>query len=131
MIAKTPEEIAILREGGKRLARHVRIIAAMVNPGANSAELEAKAREMVARDGDEMAFFEYKTKRGKKRLSSPPPVFREERILPPPPPPGTRGGGKGGGWLLLFFFRKQKKGFFPPPGGWGPRGEIRCFPRFV
>ena len=65
MIAKTPEEIAILREGGKRLARHVRIIAAMVKPGANSAELEAKAREMVARDGDEMAFFEYKTKRDK------------------------------------------------------------------
>jgi methionyl aminopeptidase len=65
MIAKTPEEIAILREGGERLARHVRTLAGMVKPGANSAELEAKAREMVARDGDEMAFFEYKTKRDK------------------------------------------------------------------
>ena len=65
MIAKTPEELAILRAGGKRLAQHVAALAAMVKPGVNSADLEKKAREMVAADGDEMAFFGYKTKRDK------------------------------------------------------------------
>jgi len=65
MIAKTPEELAILRAGGKRLAQHVAALAAMVKPGVNSADLEKKARELVAADGDEMAFFGYKTKRDK------------------------------------------------------------------
>src|SRR3989344_830783 len=59
MIAKTKEEIEILREGGRRLARHVRRLREMVHPGVTAAELEAKAREMVASDGDEMAFFGY------------------------------------------------------------------------
>ncbi len=60
MIAKTKEEIAILREGGKRLARHVRVLSEMVVPGVSAAELEKRARELVAADGDEMAFFGYK-----------------------------------------------------------------------
>ncbi|RJQ34576.1 type I methionyl aminopeptidase [Candidatus Parcubacteria bacterium] len=65
MIARTQKDIDILREGGRRLARHVRTLAGMVKPGINSAELEKKAREMVAADGDEMAFFGYRTKRDK------------------------------------------------------------------
>ena len=63
MIATTAEQIEILREGGRRLARHVRIISEMVKPGITSAELEAKAREMVAKDGDVPAFLGYKGKR--------------------------------------------------------------------
>src|SRR3989344_5969354 len=59
MIAKTQEEIEILREGGKRLARHVRILSEMVKPGVTGAELEAKAREMVQAEWDEMAFYKY------------------------------------------------------------------------
>jgi len=59
MIAKTQEEIDILREGGKRLARHVRILSEMVKPGITGAELEAKAREMVEAEGDELAFYGY------------------------------------------------------------------------
>lgn len=59
MIARTQEEIEILREGGRRLARHVRILSEMVKPGVTSASLEEKAREMVAEDGDRMAFHEY------------------------------------------------------------------------
>ncbi len=59
MIVKTQEELEILREGGRRLARHVRILSEMVRPGMSGAELEAKAREMVAADGDRMAFHEY------------------------------------------------------------------------
>ncbi len=65
MIATTKYEVEILREGGRRLARHVRTLAKMVTPGISSAELEAKAREMVAYDADEMAFFGYKGKKDK------------------------------------------------------------------
>lgn len=60
MIAKTQEEIDILREGGRRLARHVRTLRDMVAPGVAAADLENKAREWVLNDGDEMAFFGYK-----------------------------------------------------------------------
>ncbi|MCE9541176.1 type I methionyl aminopeptidase [Candidatus Kaiserbacteria bacterium] len=59
MIATTQSEIDILREGGKRLARHVRILSEMVKPGITGAELENKAREMVKAEGDELAFYGY------------------------------------------------------------------------
>ncbi|MFA7309728.1 MAG: type I methionyl aminopeptidase [Candidatus Paceibacterota bacterium] len=59
MIAKTKEEIEILREGGRRLARHVRILSEMVKPGITGVELEKKAKEMVESEGDTMAFFGY------------------------------------------------------------------------
>ena len=59
MIAKTEREIDTLREGGKRLARHLEVLSAMVRPGIKPMELEARAREMVAEGGDEMAFFGY------------------------------------------------------------------------
>lgn len=70
MIARTAEEIAILREGGKRLARHVRMLSEMAKPGVSSVELEAKAREMVAKDGDTMAFFGYKGRKDKEGFPS-------------------------------------------------------------
>ena len=57
MIAKTKKEIDILREGGRRLARHVRILSEMVAPGVTARELEEKAREMVSAEGDILAFF--------------------------------------------------------------------------
>ncbi len=66
MIAKTQEEIEILREGGRRLARHVRMLSQVVAPGVTSAELEAKAREMVKADGDELAFFGHTDRKGDK-----------------------------------------------------------------
>lgn len=59
MIAKTAEEIAILREGGKRLARHVRILSEMVRPGITGAELESFVAKRVADEGDELAFYNY------------------------------------------------------------------------
>lgn len=59
MIVKTQEELEILREGGRRLARHVRILSEMVRPGVAGADLEASAREMVEKDGDTMAFHGY------------------------------------------------------------------------
>ncbi len=67
MIAKTQEEIEILRESGRRLARHVRILSEMVAPGMTGHQLEQKAREMVEAEGDTMAFADYPSgKKGEK-----------------------------------------------------------------
>jgi methionyl aminopeptidase len=65
MIAHTDGEREILREGGKRLARHLRILSDLVKPGATSAELEACARKMVKAEGDELAFLGYGGGKGK------------------------------------------------------------------
>lgn len=59
MIARTQTDIEILREGGRRLARSVRILSEMAMPGVNGLDIEAKAREMTEKDGDELAFFNY------------------------------------------------------------------------
>ncbi|HEY4487648.1 MAG TPA: type I methionyl aminopeptidase [Candidatus Paceibacterota bacterium] len=59
MIAKKKEDIAALREACRRTARHVRVLSEMVVPGATSYELEMKAREMVEKDGDKLAFRGY------------------------------------------------------------------------
>lgn len=59
MIATKKEDIAALREGCRRTARHLRFLSAMVVPGATSYQLEMKAREMVEKDGDKLAFYGY------------------------------------------------------------------------
>lgn len=59
MIATNDTQIEILREGGRRLARHVRILCEMLHPGMSAKELEAHAAEMVDKDGDVMAFAGY------------------------------------------------------------------------
>ncbi len=59
MIARTEKEISALREGGRRLAKHLRVLREMVKPGITPKELEQKAREMVKNDGDELAFYGY------------------------------------------------------------------------
>ncbi len=65
MIARTQEEIDILREGGKRLASHVRKLSAMVKPGVTPRDLEEAAVKMVKDDGDKPAFLNYASgKRG-------------------------------------------------------------------
>ncbi len=63
MIAKTKVEIDALREGGRRLARHLRILSAMVAPGVSGRSLEDKAREMVKADGDLLAFYGHTEKK--------------------------------------------------------------------
>lgn len=65
MIVTSQSEIDILREGGKRLARHVRELATMVRPGITSRELEDAALEMVRKDGDTPAFLNYRERNGK------------------------------------------------------------------
>jgi methionyl aminopeptidase len=67
MIAKTQEERDALREGGKRLARHVRRMCEMIRPGITGHEIEMAVEEWVAADGDELAFIGYPSgRRGEK-----------------------------------------------------------------
>lgn len=65
-LTKTPEEIKILREGGKRLARIVREISKLVTPGVSVAELDALAERLTRVEGDMPAFLGY-SPRGAKR----------------------------------------------------------------
>jgi methionyl aminopeptidase len=65
MIIQTQEERDILREGGRRLAAHVRVISEMVRPGFSSFDLERVARERVESDGDTPAFLGHKGRNDK------------------------------------------------------------------
>lgn len=56
---KTKEDIAILREGGKRHAAILRELASMVRPGVSSFDLETRARELIAEGGDKASFLDY------------------------------------------------------------------------
>ena len=60
MIAKTPEEIAALREGGKNIARALQTLKAMIQPGVKASDIEAKARSLMAEVGDETILLGYK-----------------------------------------------------------------------
>jgi methionyl aminopeptidase len=60
MIARTQDDIDILREGGKRLARHLQALAAMVKPGVATDVIEMKARELIKADGDTPSLLGYK-----------------------------------------------------------------------
>ncbi len=57
---KTNEDIAILREGGKRHAEIMRQLVALVKPGITTRELDEKALELIRAGGDEPAFLDYK-----------------------------------------------------------------------
>ncbi len=57
---KTKEEIAVLREGGRRLAEILRKLEAEVWPGQTSAELNLLAEKLVKEGGDQSAFLNYK-----------------------------------------------------------------------
>lgn len=63
---KTAREIELMREGGKRHAKILRELAAMIKPGISSQTLEDKAREFIGRDGGTAPFLGYKSK-GSKR----------------------------------------------------------------
>ncbi|OGG87967.1 type I methionyl aminopeptidase [Candidatus Kaiserbacteria bacterium RIFCSPLOWO2_12_FULL_50_28] len=110
MIARTPEEIQLLREGGRRLAQHVRVLCEMVKPGVASADIETKAREMVAHDGDEMAFFGYKGKKGEQGFPSGVCVSVNDVIVHSPA--GQNGSVFGEGDVVCIDFGIKHKGFF-------------------
>jgi methionyl aminopeptidase len=60
VIIKTPEEIKLLREGGKRLATILQKVAQKVAPGISTDELDAYAHTLIVDGGDEPAFLNYK-----------------------------------------------------------------------
>lgn len=56
---KTPEDIALLRESGRRLARIVEEVSTMVVPGISVLTLDARAEELIRAGGDTPAFLGY------------------------------------------------------------------------
>jgi len=57
---KTDKEIALLREGGKRLAAVVALVAEHVKPGVTTAELDDIAYKAITKQGDTPAFLGYR-----------------------------------------------------------------------
>lgn len=60
IIIKTPEEIELIREGGKRLAKVLYAVKDYVKPGMSTKELDQYAEELIRKQGDEPAFLHYK-----------------------------------------------------------------------
>lgn len=60
MSIKTPEEIKILREGGKRLAAVLRQVIAAVRPGVSTLELDRLAESLIFSSGGTPAFKGYR-----------------------------------------------------------------------
>lgn len=56
---KTKEEVAILREGGKRHAQIMKKLIDMVKPGITTNELDQEAARLVKEGGDTAAFLDY------------------------------------------------------------------------
>ncbi len=57
---KTPEEIAIIREAGKRLARILHAAGDRARPGVTTKELDTFVESEIRKGGDEPAFLNYK-----------------------------------------------------------------------
>jgi methionyl aminopeptidase len=66
MMTKAPEEIAKLREGGRRLATIVAEVTKIVHPGVSISDLDALAEKLTRDGGDTPAFLGY-SPRGAKR----------------------------------------------------------------
>lgn len=58
-IIKTAEEIEILREGGRRLARILSTVRDAIKPGVTTGELDKLALKLMREGGDEPAFLHY------------------------------------------------------------------------
>src|SRR3989344_6673646 len=60
IIIKTPEEIEIIRECGKRLATVLNAVKEKVAPGVSTKELDTYAEKLIRDMGDQPAFFNYR-----------------------------------------------------------------------
>jgi len=56
---KTEEEIAIIREGGRRLARILSALRDAIKPGVTTRELDLLAEKLMREGGDEPSFLHY------------------------------------------------------------------------
>ncbi|KKT96310.1 MAG: Methionine aminopeptidase [Parcubacteria group bacterium GW2011_GWA2_45_15] len=63
---KNPEEVEILREGGKRLAEILSALVSKVAPGVSALELEEEARRLIKEGGDKPAFLGYRPQGAKR-----------------------------------------------------------------
>ncbi len=63
---KTPEEIAVLREGGKRLAKILQEMMGAVKAGVSAFELNKLAEGLIFQSGGEPSFKGYKSKKSEK-----------------------------------------------------------------
>src|ERR1035437_9676089 len=63
---KSPEEIEVLREGGKRLAFILQQVAKAVKPGVSSSELNDLVNELAEERGDVPSTLNYKPKGAKR-----------------------------------------------------------------
>ncbi|MFH1200913.1 MAG: type I methionyl aminopeptidase [bacterium] len=60
IIIKTPEEIEILREGGKHLARVLQQVKEKITPGVSTKDLDLYAEKLIREMGDQPAFLNYR-----------------------------------------------------------------------
>lgn len=56
---KTSEELARMREGGRKLARVMKQLQAMVRPGISTKELDEAAQDFITQEGAQVAFQGY------------------------------------------------------------------------
>lgn len=56
---KYPDQIALMAEGGRRLARVLKELQGMVKPGVTTAQIDARALELIRAGGDEPSFLGY------------------------------------------------------------------------
>lgn len=60
MTPKTSEELKLMAEGGRRLARILRTVAAAAKPGVRTIELDHLAYDLITKGGDKPAFLGYR-----------------------------------------------------------------------
>lgn len=57
---KTPAELALMREAGRRLAAVMKILTAATKPGVSARALDGRARELITASGDKPSFLHYR-----------------------------------------------------------------------
>lgn len=62
IIIKTPQEIEILREGGKILAQILQKVSQQVKPGISTKDLDDYAYKLITDGGDKPAFLNYRSR---------------------------------------------------------------------
>jgi len=87
MIAKTPEDVATLREAGKRMAEVVAEVLAQVRPGVPSMELERVARATTARVGSVPSYLGFASEHGGPAYPAALCVSVNQEIAHSPPTP--------------------------------------------
>ena len=68
MIATTPEDIATIRESGRRLGHHLARLSALAVIGATPLDIENAAKKMIEDDGDVAPFHHYPSGRQGERF---------------------------------------------------------------